>query len=185
MKIEINLGHLRDALNAALVALPGHNQCRSQPIFRRVLLDAQEGVLTVTARDLDIDIRVKAPAQVSEPGQACVPARPLALMTRGVQEDVILETTENHALRLTSGSVEATLNGTDSLFFPPLPETEAPLRRFMLPSLANIKGVLAACVGREEIHPILSGIACRLRDGTMELVGSDGYRMAVLRLPVE
>ena len=72
MKIKILRSKLIEALKAVQNIVVGRG---SLPIIQNVLMEAENGKLTLTTTDLDISIRSVCECEVIEPGRSTLPVK--------------------------------------------------------------------------------------------------------------
>ena len=103
------------------------------PILANVLIETgEDGKLTLTATDLELRISTRVEADVQEAGSTTIPAkRLLGLVSKFKNEDVLIETNENHHSKITCGTAEFMLLGLDPRDFP-APVAFEPQRKLKL-----------------------------------------------------
>lgn len=153
------------------------------PILSNVLLTAEEGMLVLSATDLDISILTKIPVEVIEPGGITVPARKLLQIVRELPNTKVSLETEGERISILSDHGHYVLTGIPADQFPNLPtevegisiEADSTLMRRMIE-----KTIFAA--SGDETRPELNGVLWRIEDyegmGRMTMVTTDGHRLA-------
>ncbi|MBC6444361.1 MAG: DNA polymerase III subunit beta [Alphaproteobacteria bacterium GM202ARS2] len=184
-----------DALRKVLDHLVNLVEVRSTiRVNSHVLLDCQDGNLTLTATDTLMTASESLPASTSAQGRATLPASLfLSIVSRlkgGSQ--VTLYESEPQKLVLECGRARFELSGDDPELFSPL-EKETTAHSFKVPAhelLALIQAVSFA-ISKEDTRPYLCGLfmeICKSDDDKQTLlrvVGTDGHRMAVADKVVE
>ncbi len=159
----------------------------TMPILSNVLIESGEGGITVTATDLEIGLRGVYEAQVEEPGGVAISARKLFEIVRELPaEEVSFETAENNWATIKSGSAVFKFTGLPKEDFPALPDMEGPefvpVDAHLMRELIR-KTIFAA--GDNDTRYVLNGIFMSLAkeaDGaTIQMVGTDGHRLAVIK----
>ena len=90
MKFSISRNALSDLLGVVISAVPAKS---TLPILSNVLIKADKEGLTLVATDLDISIRTKGEASVSEEGSITVPAKRIGEIVRELPDaDVKVKT---------------------------------------------------------------------------------------------
>jgi DNA polymerase-3 subunit beta len=142
--------------------------------------DRGEG-LHLEATDLDVALRIRVPAaEVAEEGTAVVPAARFLAVLREVQEkDVTVRGTDRAGIEIESQGCRFQILGEDPHEFPVLPAfpTTTALR---LPS-GILRGMIrrtAFATAREAGRYALHGVLFRVAQGTLDLVATDGRRLA-------
>jgi DNA polymerase-3 subunit beta len=178
MKVTLATSALLDAVShaAAVASTKSPN-----PILECVVLRAQRAQgLTIEATDLDVGISLLlADAQVSEEGMLVVPAARLLSILREVDQDETTLTEAEGSLAIQSGRNHFRVRGEDARNVAELP---------VFPSSGGIKlpaAELRAMIRRtvfatakEAGRFALHGVLFRVADKTLELVATDGRRLA-------
>ena len=94
----------------------------SMPILSNVLLEVQDGRLSITATDLEITFKGSYEAEITGEGRLTVPARKFFEIVRVLgDEELKLEETGNFSLVITGSRSTYQLNGLTPEDFPPMP----------------------------------------------------------------
>ena len=88
MKVKAKAGVLAKLL--AIVARAGPAKCTAVPILSAVLIEAKDGVLKMSATDMEISIALGARAPVEEEGSVAVPARVLLDILKSLPDEEVL-----------------------------------------------------------------------------------------------
>lgn len=176
-------------LQKALSRVQGIAESRSSamPILQHVLLETEESGIRVSATDLDISLRAGYEAQVRSPGRVTLPARKIFDVVRELPEsEVHLEAEENHWVRLTCARSNFRFPGLESDDFPNIPSFgEGP--SFPLPA-ADLAGMIRKtqfAISTDETRTAINGIYFEAKEGTLNLVATDGHRLTWVAQPVE
>lgn len=171
----------REALHVALAQTARVVERRNTiPILTNVLLEAEGDTLTLTATDLDIEARVKAPAIIAQPGATTVPAGLFSgLMAKMPSGPVSLVTDAGSQLFVQAGRAKASLNALPATDFPRL-QAEAFSHTFSLPAdvLVDAIDAVAFAISTEEVRYYLNGIYMHVVDGQLVAVATDGHRLS-------
>ena len=180
MRLTITRQNLQRGLTAVSASIPSKT---TLPVLSNVLLESQDDSVWITGTDLDVSIRARVPADVAEAGAITAPGRKLLELTRELPEQPAELRARGHQLEIGCGHSRFKLNGLPSEEFPNLPAmefdegwtvAEASLRRL-------IRGT-AFAVSNEESRPILNGVYWELADMRMTMVGTNGHRLARMRV---
>jgi DNA polymerase-3 subunit beta len=141
---------------------------------------SRKGGVEIEATDLDVALRLKlSDAKVEEEGTAVVPAARLVSVLREVgQKEVTLVGSEGR-LEIDTPDCHFRLNGDDPAQFPVLPEFPAS-GVFRVP-FGVLRGMIRRTVfatAKEAGRFALHGVQFRVAGGDLELVGTDGRRLA-------
>lgn len=180
MKLTVTQENLNQALNLILPAIRPRGIL---PILEHVLLRTQKGKLILAATNLEIGIETAIGAKIDKEGSITIPARPLAELVAGNNDETIDITVENLAVTVKSQHYSAKFQGLSSEEFPPLPEPTAlvsldlPVGQFLE---ALGKTVFAA--GQDTTRPALTGVYLKVEGDILTLVATDSYRLAEYKL---
>ena len=95
------------------------------PILSNVLLQAQEGGVSLTTTDLDVGVRGKFEANVEKAGATTLPARRLFTIIRELpSSEISIEVDGKNAAFIRSGQSFFKILGLPEEEFPPLPKFE-------------------------------------------------------------
>jgi DNA polymerase-3 subunit beta len=154
-------------------------------------LEATEAGLTVEATDLELAVRraVDQDVTIERGGSMVAPAKALAKAAAAMPgEDVHLEAESNERVRLrvASGPRTVTLEGWPTDDWPSVPEASElePVFSVEAAALADAFERVALCASKDEMRPILTGVALEAAQDALEVVATDSYRLGVVRIPV-
>lgn len=175
MKVTILHSDIYSPLQAVSRSIAAKPQL---PVLNNVLLQADSGVLTISATNLEIGIIKKINADVIEAGDITVPAKILTEIMSGLSgEKVSLESSLDQ-LKISTQNFSGTLNGISATEFPTIPVSsdnnfslDAALLQQSLPQIS-----FAAAI--DEARPVLTGIFTEIKDQKLEVVATDGFRLA-------
>jgi DNA polymerase-3 subunit beta len=184
MKFKINRDHFSSGL-AQVLNVVGSKA--TMPILSNVLIEADEEYLSLTTTNLDLGIRCRIKATVTETGAITLPVRRLATIVRELPTlDVDVETTSAHQVKITSGASSFRIVGMAKDEFPPLPEFSDD-RQFDLgqEELAGMLKSVSYAQSSDETRYILNGVYFRFEEGKLILVATDGRRLALVSKELE
>ena len=118
---------LQQNLSRALAIVGRAVATRSNlPVLQNVKIATGEGMLVLTATNLDIAITTRVGAQVQAEGEITIPARLLSDFVNSLPDDRIEIQSVNEPLSvsLNCQRFSANINGTDPDEFPPIPTVD-------------------------------------------------------------
>lgn len=181
MNLTITRQNLHRGLAAVSASIPTKT---TLPVLSNILFESDGDGVWISGTDLDVAIRIKIPAEVSEAGSITAPGRKLQEITRELPDEPVEMVTRGDQVELSCGRSQFKLNGLPSEEFPNLPsvnfEEGWEVGGSALQQL--IQGTSFA-VSNEESRPILNGVLWELRDRQMRMVATNGHRLA--RMGVE
>ncbi len=182
MKTIIERSDLLKALNHVQSVVERRNTI---PILSNVLLEAENGVLGLTATDLEIEMRERVEAEVVQPGAITAPAHMLYDIVRklpdGAQVELAMDETGGR-LNLTAGRSSFALQALPREDFPAMSKDEMPVA-FALPGadLRRLIDKTRFAISVEETRYYLNGIYLHVPEdekSVLRAVATDGHRLA-------
>ena len=174
------------------------------PILANVLIETgEDGKLTLTTTDLELRISTRVEADIQEAGSTTIPAkRLLGLVSKFKNEDVLIETNENHHSKITCGTAEFMLLietnenhhskitcgtaefmllGLDPRDFP-APVAFEPQRKLKLKQadFSRIIDRISYAASFDDARKFLHGILLSVKEGNLTAVATDGKRLALV-----
>lgn len=179
MKLRIN----RAELLTELGPMQGVVERKSTiPVLSHLLLRGRENKIHLAATDLDVSLTSWCDAEVSREGAIAVLARKFLEIIRAmVGEDVLLAVDEGNQLRIESGKSKFKIHGLSSEDFPSLPEVSSD-SEVTIPyaEFRRMIGKVFFAVSAEESRFQLNGALLKLKQGSVEMVATDGHRLALV-----
>ncbi|MDP9110571.1 MAG: DNA polymerase III subunit beta [Candidatus Eremiobacteraeota bacterium] len=177
MKFTCNTKEIASAVGAASKVVNAHT---TVPILSNVLLQAEDGKISVRATDLELTLQHAFPAQIAEAGSVTVPAKLFSSYLANLPPG-LLELTGTP----TRASVKCERSNYD---FHALPPDEYP----PLPSAARgtqftisakrfrdgVNAVIFAASSEEARGAVLMGTLIEIEGDSLTMVATDGYRLA-------
>ena len=184
MKFQINQDHFNNGLHQVLNVVATRS---TTPILSNVLIEAEGEHISLTTTNLDLGIRCRIKASVSESGGITLPVRKLANIIRELpQSDVFVETSDSNQAKITSGGSLFKIMGIGTEEFPPLPTFEN-RRDFDLgqSDVVNMLKSVSYAQSTDENRYILNGVHFNFMDEKLTLVATDGRRLGLTALEME
>ena len=176
MKLRVERDVLADGVAWAARALPSRP---SLPVLSGLMLDAANGVLTISSFDQDVSARVDIEADVAAKGRTLVSGRLLADITRSLQaKPVELEVVGSH-VSITCGRSSFNLPTLPVEDYPRIPDMPTTAGTVPGSLLAHAVGQVAIAAGRDDTLPTLTGIRLEVEGQHITLAATDRYRLAV------
>ena len=184
MKFKINQDHFSNGLQQVLNVVASRS---TMPILSNVLIEAEEGHISLTTTNLDLGIRCRIKAEVSDTGSITLPVRKLATIVKELPvNEVFLETSKKNQVKITSGGSLFKIMGISSEEFPPLPTFEN-RKVFDLSQIeiVNMLKSVSYAQSTDENRYILNGVYFKFADEKLTLVATDGRRLGLTGLDLE
>ncbi len=156
----------------------------TRPVLQNLLLEAGEGGLTISATDMEIGLRWKISSddcQVIEGGSALVSASRLAQIARSLDDDELQIRLDDSNCVIRGGKSMfnvVTENVEDFPAIPALPEKAA--LEIESAKFASMIKKTSFAAAKEATRYALNGVHHEVQDGKLEMVATDGRRMAMV-----
>jgi DNA polymerase-3 subunit beta len=177
----------RDEFLAELLPMQGIVERRTTiPVLSHLLLSAKGNRIEVAATDLDVSLRSSAPAEVGREGSLAVQAKKFIEIVRAmVAEELKIVVEEERGLVVSGGKARFRIHGLPAADFPTLPTVEArPEIEIPFSLFRRLTSKVLFAVSSEESRFQLSGALLKLHAKKIELVATDGHRLAVIEAPL-
>ncbi len=155
------------------------------PILSNVLLRAADSKLQLAATDLDVTILSSCAARITTPGGVTTEARRFFDIVRSLpEEDVRITMQENNSMTIESGTAKFRLLGLPAEDYPTLPTVDvSDSISVPLEELKTMVGKVRFAITHEETRFQLNGALLKVQPNKMEMVATDGHRMALINFP--
>lgn len=160
----------------------------THPILTNVLLEAKDGLLTLTATDLDTTLLSEiVPTAIPVPGAVTAPARRLFDVVKDLPpaSEVRLKVLENHHVQLECKEprLRIRLNGLPATDYPTRPEAAGgPGLTLSFGALRRMVEKVRFAVSTEEMRLQLQGALLKPKGQGVEMAATDGHRLALVEV---
>ena len=177
----------RDALSEAISSAGRAVASRSGalPILSGLLVRTGTDEIHLAGSDLELTIRVSAPAECDADGAAVLPARLFGDIVRSLEPGAVSVDVGEDEARIKSGRSEFSLRVLPADDFPRLPEVAGSGVRMDAAALAEALRQVIPAASRDDARPILTGVLLVAEGSGLRLVATDSYRLGVRDLPGE
>ncbi len=183
MKFRCERDVLSEAIGSAGRAVASRSG--ALPILSGLLVRATDDGLELAGSDLELTIRVSAPAECEGTGAAVLPARLFGDIVRALEPGAVSVDVGDEEARITSGRSDFKLRVLPADDFPRLPEVAGSGVRMDAAALADALRQVIPAASRDDARPILTGVLLVAEGSGLRLVATDSYRLAVRDLPGE
>ena len=184
MKVLCDRERLREGLALANSVIPVKS---TRPSIENVYLVATDEALELVGTDLEVALRYKIDdVKVEDPGNALIPARVASDFVRDLTgETVTLETRGEHCI-ITSGSDRCELVTVDPDEFPVVDRFgDDDAVSVQGGNFSKLVGRTAFAAAKEQGRYAMHGILTQVKDQRLEMVATDGRRLAVSSVPLD
>jgi len=160
---------------------------QTSPVLGNVLIDADDGVLTVTATDTEIELQAHADLHIDQSGVTTVPARKLLEICRYLPDSARIDfDSTGEKVKFNSGRSRFTLATLPVEEFPKVDALQDP----QIVTLAA--GELHQCIrstafsmAQQDVRFYLNGMLLEIGSARLSCVATDGHRLAYSQCATE
>ena len=161
------------------------------PITQNVLLSSDQGMLRLSATNLEIAITTWIGAMIEDEGSITVPHRLVADLVNSLPSDRVdldlrgpdpddPDAGSGSVLHISCGRSRTHINGASADDFPPIPQVDSGTATNIDPSvLRSGIALVAFSAAADESRPVLTGVELKLEDTSLVMAAADGFRLAV------
>ena len=147
-----------------------------------ILLEAGDGVVRLSATDMEISVQTSSSAEVEEEGRVVIPARIFNDIVRSLPGGSFsLEHDDSGgSVRLAAGENEYRIRAYAADDFPQLPGFDAEAAfRMSGDLLVETVEKVSRSYSRDETRPVLTGILISFEENRVRMVTTDSYRLSI------
>ncbi|MDF2456485.1 MAG: dnaN [Cytophagaceae bacterium] len=154
------------------------------PILENFLFEVTEGLLTVSASDLQTSMITEIPVDAKKKGSIAVPAKILLDTLKNLPEQPVTFSIdeETYSIEISSDNGRYRLSGENATDFPKVPAVKNGYSVEMPADVLNraIASTLFAA-SNDELKPAMTGVYLLLSDTNITFVATDGHRLVKFR----
>ncbi|MFY9176500.1 MAG: DNA polymerase III subunit beta [Caldicoprobacterales bacterium] len=184
MKFICSQKKLSESINTVQKAISSRS---TLPILEGIYVKAYKGVLKLIGNDLDIGIECFLDANILQEGAVVIPSRIFGDIIRRLPDDQVeIEVSDKYVVSIKTSSSHFEIQGIQPDEYPDLKNVEendpVEIEQNLLKQM--IQNTIFA-VATDETRPVLTGGLVEIKDGNINIVCLDGYRLAIRRGKVE
>ena len=150
------------------------------PVLSYVLLETNGDSLNLSATDLEIGLRTRCQATITEPGETTLPTKRLLDLLEQLPDGEVKLTLEKEQVLITAGGFRSRIQTYPAKDFPKLPEIEGTAAMVSAPSLnLLVERARYAITDKADTRFLLTGALFSLSGTVMALVSTDGKRLSL------
>jgi DNA polymerase-3 subunit beta len=151
------------------------------PVLSNVLIEANNGKLTVAATDLEVGVRVEVPAIVQQAGKVTLSAKKLLEIVKELPSKSMELAVQEHAwVFLRCGGASYKLVGLPAEDFPTIQESSGGVSVVLAGrTVREMLSRTAFAVSHDETRRVLNGVFFLLQEKDIQCVATDGHRLAL------
>lgn len=154
------------------------------PILENFLFEIKDGILTVSATDLQTSMTTSLSVEAKEDGKVAIPSKILLETLKTLPDQPISFSVDEKtfAIEISAGDGKYKLNGENGEDFPKIPTVDNPSSVAMPASVLSeaINKTLFA-VSNDELRPAMTGVFCQLSPQHITFVATDAHKLVRYR----
>jgi len=155
----------------------------SVPILAGLLVEAEDGQITLSGFDYETSVRVTVPAQVADSGKCLISGRLVADISKSLPNQPVDVAVDGAKAQVTCGSSRFTLQTLPTEEYPALPELPAASGTVKADVFAQAVSQVIIAASKDDTLPILTGVRMEIEDDLITLLATDRYRLAMREVP--
>lgn len=153
-------------------------------VLQGILCEVQGNRLTVTGSDLEMTVHTSLEVEALEEGKAVIPARLAAEAVRKLPPGAVTIRTDEGEVELTGNGPSFRLRQLAVEDFPTLTAAgTAGGVQVTGDDLVRAIGQVGVAASNDDARPILTGVFFEANEGSLSLLATDSYRLAIKDLP--
>jgi DNA polymerase-3 subunit beta len=177
MKLIILRTNLIEALN---VVQGGIGENANLPILKSFLVRTDGGRITFVSTNLELAVECVVPGKVVENGKAAIPFSIFNSIVKNLTSERVTIGDGGNKATITTDNYEAVVQGWDPNDFPIIPSLaeENEIFKIKTKELKDAVSSVISSAQYSEIRPEISGILLSVGGDAINLVATDGFRLA-------
>ena len=183
MKFEASKAVFLDSLQMACNAIPSKTTLQ---ILYNLLLKLRGNTLEIRATDLDMTVVLKLQVEGHEDGEIVINAKKLLEVVKELPDFPVRISVDDYMVTIKSESgFHCNLTGFDASEYPGLPDLgQAKAFQIPLKDFRFLTEKTAFAVSADYSRMSLTGAYCEFKDGSLQMVATDGHRLGKAWTPV-
>jgi DNA polymerase III subunit beta len=155
----------------------------SSPVLSGLLLSCVGNVLSVTGTDLDLTIQVTQEVIGVDDGSCVVPARLSTDIVRRLEPGAVTFANDDDHITISAARSNFKLRTYPVVEFPAVGKVSEPTTKLPEQALGEAVRQVVRAASHDDARPLLTGVLLSRVDGSIRMVATDSYRMAMRDLP--
>ncbi len=154
------------------------------PILSSLLLVVKDGQVMLAATDLYMGVKISLPAKTQGAMTVAVPGRILIETIAAMPPGKVTFALDKQTLTVTNTSVTTSLQCQNGEEYPEFPEFDGPESLFETSVLETVVAFVGLSAALDQARLVLTTLLFAPTKTGLEVVGTDGFRLSLLRLGV-
>lgn len=177
MQITVLQENLKQAISYLQKVVPSKPQLS---ILSSILLKAENNHLLLYATDLYIGIKTEIIVEVEQEGIVVIDGEVFKSFISSLNVGKIQLKLEENVLHVSQGKIKSKISCQTAEEYPQFPEVNGDEFTISLNDLEKIQNLVMFCASNDQTRPVLTSILLKFSPENLEVVGTDGFRLAQL-----
>lgn len=177
MKLTVLQENLKNALSYLQKVVPTKPQIT---ILSSILIEVIENKIKLSATDLYLGIKTEVLAEVEEIGKIAVNGELLKNVINSLDKGKISLSLEGNTLVIKQNKAVSKITIQSTEEFPEFPGVEGSKIQLVTKDLNVIQELVAFCASLDQSRPVLTSLLFKFLGNKLEIVATDGFRLANL-----
>lgn len=155
------------------------------PVLSNILFKAVGNEITLSATNLEIGVVKKIKAEVVDEGEITIPAKMFIDILSPLSGNKIEVEVSADQIHITTPTFNGILNGISAMEFPAIPLASERSTFLNADVLKNSLPQITFAAAADEGRPVLTGVFTELKEDVLEMVATDGFRLAHKKVHIE
>lgn len=182
MRFTVNRDVFSEAVSFAAKLLP---QRPTQPLLSGALIEAADGVLTVSSFDYETSARTTVTAEIIEPGRALVSGRLLGEIAHRLPHSDVQVSLAETRVQIRCGSASFSLPAMPVEEYPQIPRIDSLSGTVPANTFAEAIAQVSLAASKDDVTPVITGVQFEVSENALTLTATDRYRVATRRIDWE
>ena len=157
------------------------------PVLANLLLHAEDGKLTCTGTDMEVELTGSMEAEIEQDGEITVPARKLHDICRALPDGALIRLEQkDDKMSVSSGRSRFTLSTLPAEEFPSSDQVDSLAEwSFTEDMIHALMTGTSFAMAHQDVRYYLNGLMLEFKPGMLRAVATDGHRLALSDLNAE
>lgn len=182
MKFSIEQKQLQNALNISLKGISNKN---IMEILKGIYIEAEDNFITLTTNNLEIGIKTKISADVTESGTAIIEGKILSDIVRKLPDEILtISVDQDSIVKISTKKAKFKIKAMINSQFPQVEEFESSRYESIDVKLfSEMVRKTHFAASQDETKGVLTGELIEIDSDTISMVAIDGFRLAIKKIP--
>lgn len=180
MQVEFLIENIEGFLPTLSKVIPIHSQI---PVLSNLLLEATKSGFFINATNLELGVRIKIPAKITQVGSVTIPGKQFIEALSSLPKDKVQILFDHDKLTLKCRQNQIVFQTIAKEEFPTLyDELGEKIHEFSEKELISIFSKITFAVSGDEARPELTGVLVSQKGDYIDFVATDGFRLSLKKM---